>query len=105
MMAVWKPSTTSSWTVVLMQYTWGRLVTKVTEAYSVATRGEGGYEELEREEQIEVMMGKGIGSKTAEGNIDHAFKRFLKRAWRKRKAVTKAVEEMTKSLMDVKASA
>ena len=70
----------------------------MTEAYSVATR-EGGYEELEREEQIEVMMGKGIGSKTAEGNIDHAFKRFLKRAM-KRKAVTKAVEEMTKSLME-----
>ena len=46
----------------------GRLVTKVRV----------GYEELEREEQIEVMMGKGIGSKTAEANIDHAFKRFLK---------------------------
>ena len=28
-------------------------------AYSVATRGEGGFEELEREVQIEVMMGKG----------------------------------------------
>ena len=74
-----------------------RLVTKVTEAYSVAKRGEGGYEELNREEQIEVMMGKGIGCKVLEGNIDHAFKRFLKRAWRKRKLVTKTVEAMKKS--------
>ena len=51
--------------------------------------------ELEREVQIYVMMGKGIGSKTAVANIDHVFKRLLKRAWRKRKALTKAVEEMT----------
>jgi len=55
-----------------------RLLQKVAEAVSVASGGEIGTEDMEREELIQIMMGRKVGSQEAERDIDHAFKRFLK---------------------------
>ena len=73
-----------------------RLMHKVTEAVSAASRGEIGIEDMEREELIQIMMGRKVGSQEAARDIDHAFKRFLKRVWRSRKRVVKEVEKMLK---------
>ena len=48
---------------------------------------------MKTEEKIRVLLGKRIDSKVAEDNIDHAVKRFLKRAWRIRRRVTREVEK------------
>ena len=69
---------------------------KVAEAVSAASRGEIGIEDMEREELIQIMMGRKVGSQEAARDIDHAFKRFLKKVWRSRKRVVKEVEKMLK---------
>ena len=79
-----------------------RLMQKVSEALLMATGGEDGLEELEKEELIQIILGKRVGSQVAERNIDHAFKRFLKRTWRARKGVVKEIEKVTKMEKGIK---
>ena len=42
------------------------------------------------------MMGRKVGSQEAAREIDHAFKRFLKKVWRSKERVVKEVEKMLK---------
>ena len=42
---------------------------------------------------MQLLLGKSVGCRPVEDDIDHAVKRFLKKAWRKRKRVTKAINE------------
>ena len=42
---------------------------------------------------MQLLLGKSVGCRPVEDDIDHAVKRFLKKAWRKRKRVTKATNE------------
>ena len=68
-----------------------RLMTKVTEWFRIGTGREWGGET--RQEQMKVLMGKRIGGRVLEDNVDHAMKRYLKKAWRERRGVTRAVNE------------
>ena len=72
-----------------------RLLSKVAVACSVANV-DCHFQDLAREEQLEIILGRCIGSNVAEENVDHAFKRFMKRAWRLRKRVTKELEKVIK---------
>jgi len=42
---------------------------------------------------MQLLLGKSVGYRPVEDDIDHAVKRFLKKAWRKRRRVTKAINE------------
>jgi hypothetical protein len=42
-------------------------------------------------DKLDLLMGRSTGSAESDDNIDHAFKRFLKRAWRSRAGLTRAV--------------
>ena len=39
------------------------------------------------------LLGARCSAKTAEDNLDHAVKRFLKKAWRERNILTKRLNE------------
>lgn len=51
------------------------------------------FSRLKGEELANVLLGKQWKCKAVEDYIDFAVKRFLKRAWRSRKLVTRSVEE------------
>ena len=46
-----------------------------------------------REQQVQVLLGARLDNKDEEDNVDHAVKRFLKKAWRVRKALTGSLNE------------
>jgi exonuclease III len=73
-----------------------RMMEKVAEAYSVGNGGQGGFEELGDEEKMKILLGQQVGGKAPEDNIDHAMKRYVKRAWRARKRVTRKVEDLVR---------
>ena len=72
-----------------------RLIRKINESYSVAQRG-CYFEDLCYEDRLEIILGKNIGCSVMEKNIDHAFKRYLKKAWRTRRKITKILEKVIK---------
>ena len=43
------------------------------------------------ESRVNVMLGQNVGCEVGEDNIDHAIKRFLKRAWRRRRSITQKI--------------
>jgi len=43
------------------------------------------------ESRVNVMLGQNVGCKVGEDTIDHAIKRFLKRAWRRRRSLTQKI--------------
>ena len=45
--------------------------------------------------KYEVLLGRSVGNAKADDVIDSLFKRFLKKAWRIRSRVTKAVNKVT----------
>jgi hypothetical protein len=44
-------------------------------------------------ERVAMLLGSRCNSKTQEDNLDHAVQRFLKKAWRVRKRLTKTLNE------------
>jgi hypothetical protein len=42
---------------------------------------------------LQLLLGRSVDCKVVEIDVDHAVKRFLKKAWRKRKKVTRAINE------------
>ena len=44
-------------------------------------------------DKMDLLLGRSTGNAVADNNIDHAFKRFLKRAWRSRARLTRAINE------------
>jgi hypothetical protein len=44
-------------------------------------------------DKLDLLLGRSTGSAESDDNIDHAFKRFLKRAWRRRARLTRAINE------------
>jgi len=48
---------------------------------------------LESSDQCDVLLGKSTGMPKVDGRVDAIFKRFMKKAWRNRKRVTRAVQE------------
>ena len=71
-----------------------RLLGKIAEAVSAASGGRVKAEEMAQEEIIQIVLGRKVGSRAAEMSIDHASKRFLKRAWRTRRRVTNEMEKV-----------
>ena len=71
-----------------------RLQGKIAEAVSAASGGRVKVEEIAQEEMIQIVLGRKVGSRAAEMSIDHASKRFLKRAWRTRRRVTNEMEKV-----------
>lgn len=49
------------------------------------------FDAVEDTSKVCVLLGQRIGSKSAEDNIDHAVKRFLKKAWRVRRHLTASI--------------
>jgi len=68
-----------------------RMMRIAAEAYAMDTDRDLGSES--EDEVLRVLLGGRTGSRTMEDNIDHAVKRYLKKAWRARKRLTEIVNE------------
>jgi len=68
-----------------------RLTAQINGAFATGVDVFGMVEDTEL--LMQLLLGRSVGHRQVEDDIDHAVKRYLKKAWRKRKKVTKAINE------------